>query len=65
MNSLTFSIEMSLLIRMPNNRLPRREMSSVGVGWKKVSGSQTKTWYQSMKLLTIGLTHDNSYKQSG
>ncbi|VDP27912.1 unnamed protein product [Schistosoma mattheei] len=32
-------------------------MTSVGEGWKKVEGGQNKTWYQSIKSLTSGLTH--------
>ncbi|VDP60540.1 unnamed protein product [Schistosoma curassoni] len=32
------------VLRMPNHRLPRREMFyDVGVGWKKARGGQTKT----------------------
>ncbi|VDP38393.1 unnamed protein product [Schistosoma mattheei] len=43
---------------MPNHRLPRREMfSSIGVGWKKVRGGQTKTCHKSIKSLTSGLIH--------
>ncbi|VDO86853.1 unnamed protein product [Schistosoma mattheei] len=30
-------------------------MTSVGNGWKKVKGGQTKTWYQSLKSLTSSL----------
>nr|AAX30582.2 SJCHGC05284 protein [Schistosoma japonicum] len=40
-------------------------LSGVGVGWKKARGDQTKTWYQSMKSLTIGLSHVNRYKLPG
>ncbi|VDP26210.1 unnamed protein product [Schistosoma mattheei] len=32
-------------------------MTSVGDGWEKVRGSQTKTWHQCLKLLTSGLSH--------
>ncbi|TNN10784.1 endonuclease-reverse transcriptase, partial [Schistosoma japonicum] len=31
--------------------------SSVGIGWKKARGGQTKTWQKSMKSLTSGLSH--------
>ncbi|TNN08487.1 Endonuclease-reverse transcriptase, partial [Schistosoma japonicum] len=29
----------------------------IGVGWKRVRGGQTKTWHQSLKSLTSGLSH--------
>ncbi|TNN17312.1 endonuclease-reverse transcriptase, partial [Schistosoma japonicum] len=46
------------VLRMSNYRLPRRAMfCSVGIGWKKARGGQTKTWQKSMKLLTSGLSH--------
>ncbi|CAH8481648.1 unnamed protein product [Schistosoma intercalatum] len=46
------------VLRMPNDRLPRRAMlSGIGVGWKKARGGQTKTWHKSMKSLTSGLSH--------
>ncbi|VDP85124.1 unnamed protein product [Schistosoma mattheei] len=35
---------MGHVLRMPNDRLPRRAMfSGIGVGWKKARGGQTKT----------------------
>ncbi|VDO90184.1 unnamed protein product [Schistosoma curassoni] len=41
------------VLRMPEHRLPRRAMlNSVGDGWKKIRGGQTKTWHQCLKLLT-------------
>ncbi|VDP69409.1 unnamed protein product [Schistosoma mattheei] len=40
---------LGLVFRMPEYRLPRRSMLiSVGDGWKKVRGGQTKTWHQSI-----------------
>ncbi|CAH8430565.1 unnamed protein product [Schistosoma mattheei] len=46
------------VLRMPNDRLPRRAMfSGIGVGWKKARGGQTKTWHKSMKSLTSELSH--------
>ncbi|VDP32329.1 unnamed protein product [Schistosoma margrebowiei] len=46
------------VLRMPNDRLPRRAMfSGIGVGWKKARGGQTKAWHKSMKSLTSGLSH--------
>ncbi|VDO76928.1 unnamed protein product [Schistosoma mattheei] len=45
------------VLRTPNHRLPRRAMlTSVRNGWKKVRVGQTKTWYQSLKSLTSGLS---------
>ncbi|VDP69126.1 unnamed protein product [Schistosoma mattheei] len=32
-------------------------MTSVGNGWKKVTGDQTKTWHQCLKSLTSSLSH--------
>nr|AAX30311.1 SJCHGC02964 protein [Schistosoma japonicum] len=50
---------------MPDHRLTRRAMlSGVGVGWKKARGGQTKTWHQSMKSLTIGLSHVNRCRRT-
>nr|CAH8876432.1 unnamed protein product [Trichobilharzia regenti] len=46
------------VLRMPSHRLPRRAMlADIGSGWKKASGGQTKTWHQSMKSTTVGLSH--------
>ncbi|TNN12523.1 Endonuclease-reverse transcriptase, partial [Schistosoma japonicum] len=46
------------VLRMSEHRLPRRSMmTSIGVGWKRVRGGQTKTWHQSLKSLTSGLSH--------
>ncbi|KAK4468373.1 hypothetical protein MN116_000167 [Schistosoma mekongi] len=46
------------VLRMPDHRLPRRAMlARAEVGWKKVRGGQPKTWHQSMKSLTTGLSH--------
>ncbi|VDP70995.1 unnamed protein product [Schistosoma mattheei] len=49
---------LSHMLRMPEHRLPRRAML-IGVrhGWKKVRGSQTKTWHQCLKSLTSSLSH--------
>ncbi|VDP34201.1 unnamed protein product [Schistosoma mattheei] len=32
-------------------------MTSVGDGWRKVRGGQTKTWHQYLKSLTSNLSH--------
>ncbi|VDO81565.1 unnamed protein product [Schistosoma mattheei] len=32
-------------------------MTSVGHGWKKIRGGQTKTWHQCSKSLTCSLSH--------
>ncbi|KAH9583926.1 cGMP-specific 3',5'-cyclic phosphodiesterase [Schistosoma haematobium] len=46
------------VLRMPEHRLPRSAMlTGVGDGWKRVRGSQTKTWHQSVKSLTSSLSH--------
>ena len=46
------------VLRMPEHRLPRRAMlTSVGDGWKRVRGGQTKTWHQCLKSLTSSLSH--------
>uniref|UniRef100_A0A183K0T0 Reverse transcriptase n=1 Tax=Schistosoma curassoni TaxID=6186 RepID=A0A183K0T0_9TREM len=46
------------VLRMPEHRLSRRTMlTSVGDGWKKVRGGQTKTWHQSVKSLISNLSH--------
>ncbi|VDP24847.1 unnamed protein product [Schistosoma mattheei] len=46
------------VLRMTEHRLLRSAMlTSVGDGWKKVNGGQTKTWQQCLKLLTSGLSH--------
>ncbi|VDP31258.1 unnamed protein product, partial [Schistosoma mattheei] len=46
------------VLRMPGHRLTRHAMlSSVGDGWKKVRGGQTKTWHQCLKSLTSSLSH--------
>ncbi|VDP44585.1 unnamed protein product [Schistosoma curassoni] len=43
------------VLRMPNDRLPRRAMFyDVGVGWEKAKGGQTKTWNKFMNSLTSG-----------
>nr|AAX30346.1 SJCHGC03050 protein [Schistosoma japonicum] len=54
------------VLRMPNHRLPRRAMLfSEEVGWKKSREGQTKTRHQSMKSLTIRLSHVNRCKLPG
>ncbi|CAH8658448.1 unnamed protein product [Schistosoma rodhaini] len=46
------------VLRMPEHRLPRRAMmTSIGDGWKRVRGGQTKTWHQCLKSLTSSLSH--------
>ena len=46
------------MLRMPEHRLPRRAMlTSVGDGWKRVRGDQTKTWHQCLKSVTCSLSH--------
>lgn len=42
-------------MRMLSHHLARRAMLAyIGLGWKTVSGGQTKTCHQSMKSLTVG-----------
>ncbi|CAH8297389.1 unnamed protein product [Schistosoma turkestanicum] len=54
------------VLRMPNQRLPRRALfCSVGIGWKKARGGQTKTWQKSMKSLTSGLSHVGNCRLPG
>ncbi|VDP65887.1 unnamed protein product [Schistosoma mattheei] len=44
------------VLHIPEHRLPRHAMlTSVGDGWKKVRGGQTKTWHRSLKSLTSSL----------
>ncbi|VDP58811.1 unnamed protein product [Schistosoma mattheei] len=46
------------VLRMSNHRLPRRAiLTSVGDGWKKVRGGQTRTWHQCLKSLTPSFSH--------
>ncbi|VDP54574.1 unnamed protein product [Schistosoma curassoni] len=46
------------VLRIPEHRLPRRAMlTSVGHGWKKVMGGQTKMWHQCLQSLTSSLSH--------
>ncbi|VDP47159.1 unnamed protein product [Schistosoma mattheei] len=46
------------VLRMPNDRLPRRAMfSGIGIGCKKARFGQTKTWHKSMKSLTSRRSH--------
>ncbi|CAH8552205.1 unnamed protein product [Heterobilharzia americana] len=46
------------VLGMPSRNLPRHTMlAEVGAVWKKAQGSQTKTWHQCVKSLTVGLSH--------
>ncbi|TNN07625.1 Retrovirus-related Pol polyprotein from type-2 retrotransposable element R2DM, partial [Schistosoma japonicum] len=46
------------VLRMSNYRMPRRAMfCGVGISWRKARGGQIKTWQESMKSLTSGLSH--------
>lgn len=54
------------VLRVRDHRLPWQAiLCAVGVGCKKFRGCQTKTWHQSMKLLTIGLSHIDKYRICG
>lgn len=36
-------------------------MTDMGVGWRKAMSVQTKTWHQSMKILTVELNYVGRY----
>ncbi|VDP58402.1 unnamed protein product [Schistosoma mattheei] len=54
------------VLRMPEDRLPRRAMlTGVGDGWKNVGSGQTKTWHQCLKSPTSSLSHVGRCKLLG
>ncbi|VDP83329.1 unnamed protein product [Schistosoma mattheei] len=54
------------VLRMPEHRLPRRaRLTSVGDGWKKVRGDQTKMWHQCLKTITSNLSHVGRWRLLG